>query len=90
MIFPSARDCMDNTSQGGTYSAYEALALGNIATALATAGTYSCTLTTSGKTQADVQNVMQSLWDAGFRLTQSGTTITIKWDNSAPAVAINY
>ncbi len=90
MILPTARDCMDNTSQGGTYSAYEALALSQIATALQTPGTYSCTLTMSGKTGANVQLIKQYLLNLGYRLTISTTTITILWDNSSPAVAINY
>jgi len=90
MILPSARDCMDNASQGSSYNAYEALALSQIATALQTAGTYSCTLTMSGKTAADVQAIKQYLLNKGYRLTVSSTTITILWNNSAPAVAINY
>lgn len=89
-LLPSARDCMDNTSQGGTYSAYEALCLSQIATALGTAGTYSCTLTMSGKQGADVQAIKNKLQELGYRLTISGSTITILWDNSAPAVAISY
>ena len=88
MILPSAKDCMDNTAQGGTYSAYEALALSQIATALGTAGTYSCTLTTSGKTASDVQAIKQYLLNKGYRLTISGATITILWDNSAAAEAL--
>lgn len=81
---------MDNTSQGSAYSAYEALAFSQIAAALQTAGTYSCTLTTSGKTGANVQAIKQALLNLGYRMTISGATITILWDNSAPAVAINY
>jgi len=90
MLLPSANDCIQNTSQAGAYSAYEALALSQIAAALQTAGTYSCTLTMSGKTGANVQAIKQSLLNKGYRLTVSGSTITILWDNSAPAVAINY
>lgn len=82
MILPSSRDCMDNASQGSTYNVYEALALSQIATALQTAGTYTCTLTMSGKTAGDVQAVKQTLINLGYRLTVSGTTITIRWDNS--------
>ncbi len=81
---------MDNTSRTSTYNAYEALAMSQIAAALQTAGTYSCTLTMSGKTAADVQAIKQYLLNKGYRLTISSTTITILWDNSAPAVAINY
>ena len=90
MILPSARDCMDNTSSGSTFNAYVCLALSQIATALQTAGTYSCTLTMSGKTGADVRAVKQALLNLGYRLTVSGSTITILWDNSSPAIAINY
>lgn len=90
MILPSAKDCEELTAQGGASSAYFALALKAIADALATAGTYSCTLTTSGKAGADVQAVKQALLNQGFRLTVSGATITILWNLSAPAVAINY
>lgn len=79
MILPSARDCADNTAQTNTNSAYFALALKQIADALATAGTYSCTLTTSGKAGADVQAVRQALIKLGYTLTQSTTTITISW-----------
>ncbi len=90
MILPSARDCADATASASTASAYFCLCLLNIATALATAGTYSCTLTTSGKTAADVKAVQQALKNLGYRLTQTTTTITILWDGSSPAVAINY
>lgn len=79
MILPSARDCADNTASGSTNNAYFALALKQIADALATAGTYSCTLTTSGKAVADVQAVRQALNQLGYTLTQSTTTITISW-----------
>lgn len=89
MIFPSARECQDMVSNGSTSLAYIALALGNIATALATPLTYSCTLTTSGKTADDVQAVRQLLLSKGFVLSQSGATITIKWDNSV-AASISY
>lgn len=82
MILPSARDCADFTSSGNSAYAYFVLALSQIATALGTAGTYSCTLTTSGKTAADVQAVRQALVNLGYRLTQTTTTITIRWDGS--------
>lgn len=90
MLLPSARDCMDMTSSGSSYNAYACLALSQIATALQTAGTYSCTLTVAGKTAQDVQNIKKDLLNLGFRTTQSGSTLTIRWDNSAAAVAINY
>lgn len=89
MQLPTARECQDLVSNGGTSLAYIALALGNIATACATAGTYSCTLTVSGKTAQDVQAVRNALTRRGFRLTQSSTTITILWDNSVGAT-ISY
>lgn len=82
MILPSARDCADNTAATNTANAYFALALKQIADALATAGTYSCTLTTSGKTASDVQAVRQALLNLGYRTTQTTTTITIRWDGS--------
>lgn len=85
MQIPTAREAQDIVSNGSTSLAYIALALGNIATALATPLTYSCTLTTSGKTAQDVQAVRQLLLNRGYRLTQSTTTITILWDNSVPA-----
>lgn len=91
MLLPSALDCIQvSGDNGSTTSAYFALALSQIATALQTAGTYSCTLTTSGKQGADVMAVMQALHALGYRLTVSSNTITIKWDNSAPADPNNY
>lgn len=85
MIFPTAREAQDIVSNGSTSLAYIALALGNIATALATPGTYSCTLTVSGKTAQDVQAVRQKLLAMGYIITQTTTTLTIKWDNSVAA-----
>ena len=85
MQIPNAREAQDMVSNGSTNLAYFALALGQIATAIATPGTYSCTLTTSGKTAADVQAVKQLLFAKGYRLTVSGATITILWDNSVVA-----
>lgn len=89
MLLPSARDCMDNVASSATMASYYILALANIATALGT-GAYSCTLTTSGKTAQDVKAIQKALKELGYRLTQTTTTITILWDNSSPAVAINY
>ncbi len=91
MILPDARDCMDMTSSASNTNAYMCLALLQIATALSTTGpgTYSCTLTVSGKDGQDVAAVKKALLNKGFRVTQTTTTLTIKWDNSSPAVAIN-
>lgn len=82
MILPSARDCADFTSATNTAYAYFILALSNIATALGTAGTYSCTLTVSGKAGADVQAVRNALKALGYTLSQTTTTITISWANA--------
>lgn len=90
MILPSARDCADITAASTTNNAYFCLALKQIADALATPGTYSCTLTTASKAVADVQAVRQALVNLGYRLTQSSTTITILWDGSAPSDPGNY
>jgi hypothetical protein len=89
MIFPTAREAQDIVSNSSSSLAYIALALGNLATALATPGTYSCTLTVSGKTAQDVQAVRQKLLNLGYRITQSTTTLTILWDNSI-AASISY
>lgn len=82
MILPFARDCSDFTSATNTAYAYFCLAGKAIFDALATAGTYSCTLTTSGKTSADVVAVLQALRQLGYTVTQSGTTLTISWVNA--------
>lgn len=85
MILPSARDCQDIIASAATSSAYYILCFGNIATALGTGAT-SCTLTTSGKSGADVKAIMGDLLALGYILSQETTTITIKWDNSVVAV----
>lgn len=82
MLLPFARDCSDAASNGSNANAYLCLALSQIATALGTAGTYSCTLTVSGKDGSDVQLVRQILNQRGYTLTQSGSTITISWANA--------
>lgn len=90
MILPSARDCSDVVSNiSNTRNAYLALALGNIATAVAS-GAFNCTLTTSGKAGADVQAVRALLKQLGYRLTQATTTITIYWDGSADSEVTTY
>lgn len=82
MILPRARDCQDIISPiANTNNAYMVLCLNQIATAL-TSGAYTCTLTTSGKAGADVQNVRQTLFKLGYTLTQTTTTITISWANA--------
>jgi hypothetical protein len=81
MLLPSSRDCQDLITSSASSLAYIVLCLGNIATALSTSAT-SCTLTTSGKTAQDVIEMRRMLIQLGYRLTQSTTTITIKWDNS--------
>lgn len=78
MILPFARDCSDIVASSNSSNSYFILAFANIATALGT-GAFTCTLTTSGKTAADVQSMRQELLDRGFTLTQSSTTITISW-----------
>jgi hypothetical protein len=85
MIIPRSRDCQDVVASiAATDSAYMALALTQIATAVAS-GAYSCTLTVSGKTAQDVMRMRKLLSELGYRLTQTTTTITILWDNSYPA-----
>lgn len=85
MILPSARDCQDVvTSIAATDSAYLVLAYNQIGAAL-TSGNYSCTLTVSGKTAQDVNQIKTILVALGYILTQTTTTITIKWDNSVAA-----
>lgn len=79
MLLPTARECADTTSNGGTYLAYLALCLSQIATALQTAGTYTCTLTVAGKQGADVMAVRRQLIARGFAVTQSSNTLTISW-----------
>lgn len=82
MILPNARDCADITASSGTGNAYFCLVTKAIIDALATAGTYSATVTTSGKANADVIAVMNALDVAGFTSSISGTTLTISWANS--------
>ena len=90
MILPSARACQDVVASiAATDSAYMALCLGNIATAVAS-GAYSCTLTVSGKTAQDVMKIKKLLSELGYRLTQTTTTITILWDNSVHAENTTY
>lgn len=79
MILPTARDCADLVADpANTMGDYFALALDQIANAVV-AGSYSCTLTTSGKAGADVQRVRTTLNQLGYTLTQTTTTITISW-----------
>lgn len=89
MLLPSARDCADSVAATNTMASYFILALSQIATALGS-GSYSCTLTTSGKANADVIAINKALRDLGYYVTTSGSTITIKWDGSSPAVSITY
>lgn len=90
MIIPQARDLMDVVdSYAAAPSAYEALAFKQIADAVGS-GNYTCTLTTSGKAAQDVNHIKTILGARGYSWSQTSTTITIKWDNSSPAVAISY
>lgn len=90
MIIPFARDCQDLVDSISTApSAYVALAAKQIVTAVA-AGTYTCTLTTSGKAVADVASIKNILDQRGYRWTQTSTTITIYYDNSAPSEIATY
>lgn len=79
MILPTARDCADLVADpNSTNGDYFALCLDQIANAVVS-GAFTCTLTTSGKTGADVQAVRQALVKLGYTLTQTTTTITISW-----------
>lgn len=80
MFLPTARECQDMVSNSGTALAYNVLALNQIGTAM-TSGNRTCTLTVSGKTAQDVQEMKKDLLLKGFLLTQSGSTITISWQN---------
>lgn len=83
MLLPLADDCADTVAATTSYNSYLILAFQAIATALAT-GTYTCTLTVSGKSGADVKAVVQNLKQLGYIVMQSTTTLTIRWDCPIP------
>ena len=66
----------------GTYkteAAFQALVVAAMAVAIAAAETFSCSVSTSGVSSQDVQNIVRVLSDQNFTTSQSGSTLTISW-----------
>jgi malonyl CoA-acyl carrier protein transacylase len=66
----------------GTYkteAALQALIVAAMAVAAAAAQTFTCSVSVTGYSGQDVQNVCRILGDMGFTVSQSSSTLTISW-----------
>jgi hypothetical protein len=69
-------------ASAGTYkteAAFQALVIAAMAVAVAAQETFSCSVSTTGVSGQDVQNVTRLLADNNFTTSQSGSTLTISW-----------
>lgn len=73
----SLREMSAATSK--TEAAFQALVIAAMAVAVAAAETFTCTVSTSGKSSRDVQNTMRLLQDCNFTVSLGGSTLTISW-----------
>ena len=66
----------------GTYkteAAFKALVIAAIAVAIAAAETFTCTVSSSGVANQDVQNVMRELIGSGYTVSLAVSTLTVSW-----------
>lgn len=80
IVFDNAQSLREVSA--GTYkseAAFQALIVAAMATAVAAAETFSCTVSTTGVSAQDVQNTTRVLTDMNFIFSQSGSTLTISW-----------
>lgn len=79
-VFSNAQSLRE--ASAGTYkteTAFQALIIAAMAVAVAAAETFVCTVSTTGVSAQDVQNVVRVLADNNFTTSQSGSTLTISW-----------
>lgn len=79
-VFNNAQSTREVCS--GTYkteAALQATVVAAIAVAIAAQESFSCTVSVSGQSAQDVQNVMRVLNDMNYTVTLSGSTLTIAW-----------
>ena len=62
-----------------TETALQALAVAAMAVAAAAQQTFTCSVSVTGYSGQDVQNVMRVLSDQNFIFTLAGSTLTITW-----------
>lgn len=80
--FLSAQDMREGCNAAyKTEYALMAAVIAQLATIVATTtnDTFTTTVSVSGYSQQDIQNVLQGLRSGGFTTSQSGTTLTIAW-----------
>lgn len=80
LVFGNAQSCREISA--GTYkteAALQAAVVAALATAIAAAETFTTTVSVSGYSAQDVQNVTRDLVGSGFTVSQSSSTMTIAW-----------
>jgi predicted membrane GTPase involved in stress response len=78
MNIPDARQVSDNISAGDTSAALTRSMVDSLSTAVGNKAS-SMTFSVSGKTAADVMAVISEMRRKGYKITGSGTTLTISW-----------
>jgi len=81
MNLPDARLASDSTAaniSGDTSVAFQKVTLDAISTSIGNK-TNSATISCSGKAGADVMATLQELMRKGYKVTRSGTYLTISW-----------
>lgn len=79
-VFNNAQSLREVCAGGyKTETALQAAVIAAMAVAAAAQQTYTCTVSVSGYTGQDVQNIMRVLSDMNFTVTLSGSTLSISW-----------
>jgi hypothetical protein len=79
-VFSNAQSCRE--ASAGTYkteAALQALVIAALATAVAAAETFTTSVSTTGYSGQDVNNVTRPLIASGYTIATSGSTLTISW-----------
>lgn len=79
-VFSNAQSLREVSA--GTYkteAALQAAVIAAMASVVATGELFTCTVSVTGYSGQDVNNVTRTLGDSNFTVSQSGSTLTISW-----------
>lgn len=78
-VIPGARAAVDASATGATAQTTFFCVASRAIVAACDAATYTCTMSISGITSADLQSLLELLHTSGYTTSISSTTLTISW-----------
>lgn len=80
-VFLNSRAAKDASSTGGTAQTTLFCVTAIAILTACDAGAYTCTSSVSGATSENLQNLLETMHNAGFTTSISGTTLTTTWSS---------